>query len=39
VLAVRVAAVLAEMARRGELAALRERLVNQVLAGNPVGGS
>jgi polar amino acid transport system substrate-binding protein len=39
VLAARVSVVLAEMARRGELAALRERLVNQVLAGKPVGGS
>jgi ABC-type amino acid transport substrate-binding protein len=38
-LAVRVSAVLADMARRGELAALRERLVNQVLAGSSVGGS
>lgn len=39
VLAARVAAVAAEMAARGELEALRERLVNQVLAGKPLGPS
>jgi len=39
VLAARVSSVLAEMAASGELVALRERLVNQVLAGKLAGDS